>query len=58
MFSQPKVLLSKNGLRIDVGRLVKMLGKYFETNKKKCVLSKNDLRIAIGRLFKLLEKIF
>ena len=46
-----KWVLSKNGLRIAVGRLVELLEKMFLTQeKKKWVPSKNGLRIAVGRL--------
>ena len=56
---QNNFLLSKNGLRIAVGGLVKLLEKCFlRQEKKKLVLSKNGLRIAVGRLVKLLEKLF
>ena len=52
-------MLSKNGLRIALGRLVELLEKnVFETSKQKLVLSKNGLTIAVGRLVKILEKIF
>ena len=51
--------ISKNGLRIAVGRLVKLLEKKFlRPSKKKLVVSKNGLRIAVGRLVKILEKTF
>ena len=54
-----KCVLSKNGLRIALGRLVKLLEKtILRQEKKKIVLSKNGLRIALGRLVKALEKIF
>ena len=54
-----KWVLSKNGLRIALGRLDKLLEKkILRQEKKKWVLSKNGLRIAVGRLVKLLEKCF
>ena len=57
IFTWPKLWLSKNGLRIALGRLVKILEKtILRQEKKKWVLSKNGLRIALGRLVKLLEK--
>ena len=57
--SKNKWVLSKNGLRIALGRLVKFLEKkILRQEKKKWVLSKNGLRIAVGHLVKLLEKCF
>ena len=53
--SKQKLVLSKNGLIIAVGRLVKRLAKKnLRQEKKKWVLSKNGLRIAVGRLVKIL----
>ena len=58
-FYTTKTLLSKNGLRIALGRSVKLLEKkILRQEKKKWVLPKNGLRIALGRLVELLEKQF
>ena len=54
-----KWVLSKNGLRIALGRLVKVLEIFFfDRTKQKRVLSKNGLRIAVAGLVKLLENFF
>jgi len=59
IFTWPKLWLSKNGLRIALGRLVKILENcFFDKSKQKWLLSKNGLRIVVARLANLLEKVF
>ena len=55
--SKKSWVLSKNSLRIALGRLFEVLETIF-CDKEEKLSSKNGFRIAAGHLFKILEAIF
>ena len=59
MFSWFKIwVLVKNGVRIALRRLIKVLETIFCDKQEKLRLSKNGVRISLRRLIKVLETIF